>query len=381
MSYLNLSVALVSCNCQLFIIFAVCRQFGHGIYALVGTVDPESLEILHSFANAYEMPLVTPFIPESIYHSKDLANQQYTIEIRPDYHDALTDLITYYGWKRIIYIYSDFDGLLRLQRIFRNIPRTPTGEPRFEISFVKRISSVSEAMDFLHDLEKQNRDSIKHVLLDCSASLAKDIIVQHVRSVHLGRRNYHYLMSGLVLDDYWDSNIVEYGAINITGLRLVQTDTLYAQDFIQHWHQLDRSAYGSIGNQGITATAALAYDAITVLETGFRNLIQQAPNLFKKKRDRHGASCVLSGDESKGAWELGKEISNALKAVKIEGLTGTLRFNEMGKRVNYSFDVLEMTPDSKIVKVGTWGDRQRLQLSNMAKDPTIQTFNPPRTNQ
>ena len=35
--------------------------------------------------------------------------------------------------------------------------------------------------------------------------LAKDIIVQHVRSVHLGRRNFHYLMSGLVLDDYWDS--------------------------------------------------------------------------------------------------------------------------------------------------------------------------------
>ena len=26
----------------------VCRQFDRGIYALVGTVDPESLEILHS---------------------------------------------------------------------------------------------------------------------------------------------------------------------------------------------------------------------------------------------------------------------------------------------------------------------------------------------
>ena len=85
----------------------VCRQFDRGIYALVGTVDPESLEILHSFANAYEMPLVTPWFPESIYHNaKDLSKQQhFTIEIRPDYHEALTDLITYYGWTRIIYIY------------------------------------------------------------------------------------------------------------------------------------------------------------------------------------------------------------------------------------------------------------------------------------
>ena len=57
------------------------------------------------------------------------------------------------------------------------------------------------------------------------------------------------------------------------------------------------------------------------------------------------------------------------------------RFNEMGKRVNYSFDVLEMTSDSQMVKVGTWGDRQRLQLSDVAKDH-IQAFNPSRpTNQ
>ena len=53
----------------------------------------------------------------------------------------------------------------------------------------------------------------------------------------------------------------------------------------------------------------------------------------------------------------------------------------MGKRVNYSFDVLEMTSDSQMVKVGTWGDRQRLQLSDVAKDH-IQAFNPSRpTNQ
>ena len=111
------------------------------------------------------------------------------------------------------FFFSDFDGLLRLQRIFRTIPRTPSGEPRFHIEMVKRISSVSEAIDFLHSLEKQNRDSIKHVLLDCSANLAKEIIVQHVRSVHLGRRNYHYMMSGLVLDDYWDNRYLRENEI------------------------------------------------------------------------------------------------------------------------------------------------------------------------
>lgn len=38
----------------------------------------------------------------------------------------------------------------------------------------------------------------KFVVLDCSATLASEIIIQHVKDVHLGRRNYHYLLSGLV---------------------------------------------------------------------------------------------------------------------------------------------------------------------------------------
>ena len=69
--------------------------------------------------------------------------------------------------------FSDFDGLLRLQNIFKNIPRNPMGEPRFHIDMARRISTVAEAIDFLLILEKQNRDSVKHIVLDCSAQLAK----------------------------------------------------------------------------------------------------------------------------------------------------------------------------------------------------------------
>ena len=29
-------------------------------------------------------------------------------------------------------------------------------------------------------------------------------------------------MSGLVLDDHWDTEVAEYGAINMTGLRIVR---------------------------------------------------------------------------------------------------------------------------------------------------------------
>jgi len=42
------------------------------------------------------------------------------------------------------------------------------------------------------------RWSNKYVVLDCPTDMAKDIVVSHVRDVALGKRTYHYLLSGLV---------------------------------------------------------------------------------------------------------------------------------------------------------------------------------------
>lgn len=49
----------------------------------------------------------------------------------------------------------------------------------------------------------------------------------------------------------------------------------------------------------------------------------------------------------------------ALK-VEIEGLTGDIRFNEAGNRINYTLDVVEMSLNSKMVKVAEWTAESRL---------------------
>lgn len=51
------------------------------------------------------------------------------------------------------------------------------------------------------------------------------------------------------------------------------------------------------------------------------------------------------------------------KGVKIDGLTGRIRFNSNGKRVNFSLDVLEMTPESELVKIGSWSDVSGLKIT------------------
>lgn len=54
------------------------------------------------------------------------------------------------------------------------------------------------AIDFLHTLEGISRWSKKYIVLDCPTEMAKQIVIAHVRDITLGRRTYHYLLSGLV---------------------------------------------------------------------------------------------------------------------------------------------------------------------------------------
>lgn len=86
-------------------------------------------------------------------------------------------------------------GLLRLQQLYQTMQ---PGKTAFKISLVKRIYNSSDAMDFLVALEHHDRWSNKRIVLDCNARNAKSILVEHVRKVQLGRRTYHYMLSGLV---------------------------------------------------------------------------------------------------------------------------------------------------------------------------------------
>lgn len=85
--------------------------------------------------------------------------------------------------------------MLRLQQLYQSMQ---PGRTAFRISLVKRINNVSEAMEFLLALEQYDRWGNKRIVLDCNAKNAKSILVEHVRNVQLGRRTYHYMLSGLV---------------------------------------------------------------------------------------------------------------------------------------------------------------------------------------
>ena len=144
-------------------------------------------------------------------------------------------------------------------------------------------------------------------------------------------------MSGLVLDDKWDSTVEEFGAINMTGLRIVQYGTNLARDFFkgfsskQEQQQLSRTRSNhDETSTTISANGALAFDTVNLLINTFSSLMRKNVNLFvtnrrkgKFKEVEMGVGCGdLSGKDGPNTWEHGQRILQEIKNISFEGLTG-----------------------------------------------------------
>ncbi|XP_052121779.1 glutamate receptor 1-like [Frankliniella occidentalis] len=332
----------------------ICSQFSRGVFAMLGAVSPDSFDTLHSYSNIFQMPFVTPWFPEKVL-TPSSGSLDYAISMRPEYHQAIIDVVKFYGWKHIIYMYDSHDGLLRLQQIYQSLKPGPHG---FQVEMVKRVSNTSEAIEFLHSLEsssKSARWTHKYIVLDCTTEMAKEIVVAHARDVQLGKRIYHYLLSGLIMDDRWETDVLEYEAMNITGFRIVDTTKKHVRDFMQGWKEhvatLPASPSARLSLSSISAHAALMYDAVFVLVEALNKLLKKKQVPLRRAGQASNSSRWPDCNASL-TWEHGDKISRNLRKVELEGLTGDIRFNEAGRRVNYTLHVVEMSINSNIVKRG-----------------------------
>ncbi|KAF4518616.1 hypothetical protein B566_EDAN009865 [Ephemera danica] len=171
----------------------------------------------------------------------------------------------------------------------------------------------------------------------------------------------------MIMDDRWESEVIEFGAVNITGFRIVDTSRKYVREFLDGWLKLEPAVVSSTvpGNPAavlakrdtISAQAALMYDAVFVLVEAFNKMLRKKPDLFRNNIRRgqifNNGSRGLDCNTSKGwvtPWEHGDKISRFLRKAELDGLTGDIRFNDDGRRVNYTLHVMEMTVNSAMVK-------------------------------
>lgn len=71
-----------------------------------------------------------------------------------------------------------------------------------------------------------------------------------------------------IMDERWESEIIEYGAINITGFRILDTHKRNVKEFLEGWRKLDATTSPGAGKEHISVGGLLFF---IVKERGKKN--------------------------------------------------------------------------------------------------------------
>ncbi|CAG2102636.1 unnamed protein product [Medioppia subpectinata] len=257
-------------------------------------------------------------------------------------------------------------GLLKLQHLFSLVDQNRT----LELRAVKRFANSTEANEYLRDIEFNSTNDRKYVILECDAHTAKQIIITHVRDIYMGKRNFHFLLTSLVMDDYLNEKVSEFGAVNITGFRILKPSTHEFRQFFNHWRKSDSTGVNGDGSGGkaiVSADAAMMYDGAKVLLDTYQRLLARHGDAFRSASRRgeiysSGSKGIDCRSEPIAQWEHGDKIKKFMRKTNINGLTGVLSFDDHGYRQNFSVDVVEMTINSEMAKIAQWTQEKGLTI-------------------
>lgn len=334
---------------------AVCRLLKQGIFTLVAPTTPQTYSILVSYSNNFQIPLISPSFPEVVPEHTPL----FAVGIQPNTLRAVNDLVTYYRWTSIIYLYQSDDGAEKLQRLFE----FGGNDRKLEILGLRRVNSAEEAHTFLSRLDGNFPDKMKNIVMDVDPRLARDIIITHVRATPWDRNVYHFLLIEPVPEGFWNSQLTEFGRVNITGFRLLDPDRELVRQFLTSWRSLNSRLWHGAGNRNIPVEAMLTYDGAELLLETLTRIYDSQQHILrynnKISNGTKGTDCLQSPIRT---WEHGPIVAQYLKQTHVPaGLTGSLRFDPNGQRKHVTLDIIETTPND-YVKAGTWSDMSGLML-------------------
>uniref|UniRef100_A0AAQ4RKC9 Glutamate receptor n=1 Tax=Gasterosteus aculeatus aculeatus TaxID=481459 RepID=A0AAQ4RKC9_GASAC len=287
----------------------VCSQFSRGVYAIFGFYDKKSVNTITSFCGTLHVSFITPSFPLD-------GNQQFIIQMRPDIKGPLLSLIEYYKWDKFAYLYDSDRGLTTLQVVLDTAAERKWQVTAINVGNLKDEKKDEAYRSLFQDLETKKE---RRVILDCEQDKVKDIMEQVIT---IGRhvKGYHYIIANLV-----------------NTFASLTTQLLFPFVVLQY-------------------TSALTYDAVQVMTEAFRYLNKQRIEFTRKANN---GDCLANPAVP---WTQGVEIERALKQVRVDGLTGNIQFDQHGKRVNYSVNIMELKTNGP-VKIGYWNEADKMAVT------------------
>uniref|UniRef100_A0A8L0DPF3 Glutamate receptor n=1 Tax=Oncorhynchus mykiss TaxID=8022 RepID=A0A8L0DPF3_ONCMY len=309
-----------------------CSQFSRGVYAIFGFYDKKSVNTITSFCETLHVSFITPSFPAD-------GLNQFVLQMRPDIKGPLVSLVEYYKWDKFAYLYDSDRGLSTLQVILDTAAERKWIVTAINVGNLKDERKDEAYRSMFQDLEIRKE---RRVILDCE----QDKVITIGRHV----KGYHYIIANLGFVD-GDLSKIQYGGANVSGFQIVDFEEPLVSKFDQRWEALEEKEYPGY-------TSALTYDAVQVMTEAFRTLTKQRIDF--SRRGNNG-DCLANPAVP---WSQGMEIERALKQVRVDGLTGNIQFDQYGKRVNYSVNVMELK-NTGPVKIGYWNEVDKMVVTKL----------------
>ncbi|KAI0218530.1 Glutamate receptor 1 [Lamellibrachia satsuma] len=345
---------------------SICANIAKGTFAFFGVANVSTMGTIDSYSRTFHMPFINPSVP--------LDNQatasSYTLRMRPAYHDAIIDVISFYKWRTVFYLYDTNEGLLRLPHLYHAIRKKKL---KIEL-LVLRIVNTNNCYALLRQLDSRTVEGDKYIVLDMSSERALQAILAQIQNVGMNRATYHYLLGGLVMDEL-DLDDFKHGGVNITGFRLLKPDRI--RHMQREWYRLNPNYWKGAGpGMKIKLDTALTMDALSVIVKGLNRLKRENHSRFQAtfRKDQIHNNQGISCSDKKGhkrpvPFDYGLDIMKAFRSVSFPGMTGQVTFDDKGQRVNYSLDLLELNLDREPRKIGTWSCQDRLSVEQPVHIP------------
>ncbi|KAK7495312.1 hypothetical protein BaRGS_00013494 [Batillaria attramentaria] len=333
---------------------ALCEHLARGDLAIFGVSNASSMPTIQSYTNTFKVPFVTFSMAQNTS-----SNTSYQIYMRPIYVNALVDLIFYYGWSKLYYIYESDEGLIRLQQLFQAVNQ----HDKFLSIDAKRINTVEYCYQVLKELHLQDNKQNRRILLDVQMDRAERIILKVMEDQDINNSKFHFLLGDLgVLEMNQDHFRV--GGMNITGFSLMQIDGESAKSFLDGWKDLDRQEWPGAGTSHIKYEAALAVDAVKLFYKAFSQIRLTDRNFLRESQTSPGSKVIKCTDDSHVRSGPGVRILEEMKKTEFKGVTGKVGFDDTGHRKNFNLDLYSVAINRGIAKVGTWNETGRLKVEN-----------------
>ncbi|KAM6440404.1 glutamate receptor 2 isoform 1-T1 [Liasis olivaceus] len=325
---------------------AFCSQFSRGVFAIFGFYDKKSVNTITSFCGTLHVSFITPSFPTDGTHP-------FVIQMRPDLKGALLSLIEYYQWNKFAYLYDSDRGLSTLQAVLDTAAEKKWQVTAINVGNINNDRKDETYRSLFQDLEIKKE---RRVILDCERDKVNDIVDQ-VITIGKHVKGYHYIIANLGFTD-GDLSKIQFGGANVSGFQIVDYDDPLVSKFIQRWSTLEEKEYPGAHTSTIKYTSALTYDAVKVMTEAFRNLRKQRIEISRRG---NAGDCLANPAVP---WSHGVEIERALKQVQVEGLTGNIKFDQNGKRINYTINVMELKSTGPR-KIGYWSEVDRMVVNPM----------------